>query len=81
MGYNIIKIEDKTKRKVYFEINFPGYRYITNNDTGDIQYYNGKNSRINNDYYISISSLVKSRSSPTETLPFLSLLPHLGSAP
>lgn len=57
MGYNIIKIEDKTKRKVYFEINFPGYRYITNNDTGDIQYYKGKNSRINNDYYISFNEI------------------------
>ena len=57
MGYNIIKIEDKTKRKVYFEIKFPGYKYITNNDSGIIQYYNGKNSRINTDYYISFNDI------------------------
>ena len=57
MGYNIIKIEDKTKRKLYFEIKFPGYQYITNNDSGIIQYYDGKNLRINTDYYISFNDI------------------------
>lgn len=54
LGINGIIIENKILCIDYCEIQFPGYSYITNNDTCEILYYEGNNPRINSEYYLSL---------------------------
>ncbi len=56
--FNYIEIKDSQNyffNKTLFRICFPGYKYLTPLDT--YSYYEGKNKRVNSDYYISLNDI------------------------